>query len=129
MSVDVTQLPVSAATNFLVPSSGGTHAVQVALDLVAGTPNTLDWRQLANADFPFQPQGVFVDNSVGTNPLTIAISSNGGGNAIWTAQVKAGDMAGIMFPAPNGQFHTINGAGEVNLVYVDFPVLPFFYTP
>lgn len=129
MSVDVSQIPVNDATNFLVPSSGGVHSLQVELELVANVPQSIDFRQLANANFPFQPQGVYVDNSQGSATCTIGISANGGANFVWTVQVKAGDMAAFHFPAPNGQYHVINGTGDVNLVYVDYPVIPYSYTP
>jgi hypothetical protein len=120
---------VQPTTNYLVPSSGNTNCIPLAGVLTAGQPVNLDWSQFNTDSMAFQPQGTFMDNSAGTQELVIAIYTKAGGALIWTERVKAGDVAARPFPAPNGQYHVVTGQGAVALVFVDFPVLPYLYTP
>ncbi len=105
-------------TNYLVPAGGATHAVPFE-GVFGATPLYIDWRQFRVDEFPFQPQGVFVDNSAGVGPLTITINPLG-----WQFVVPAGAVQSGNFPAPNGQTATITGDGQALVVFVDFPVLP-----
>jgi hypothetical protein len=115
-------------TNYLIPSAGGVNGVPVSGTLVNGDPVTLDWQNFASQDMPFQPQGVYIDNTAGTQELEIEVQAQGGG-VIWTIYCAAGYVFHTPFPAPNGQVHVLNGAGPVNLVYVNFPPLPLYYEP
>lgn len=104
--------------NYLVPASGQVHGVQYNPVLTA-TPFVIDWRQFSVDNFPFQPQGVFIDNSQGTGELVITIAPLN-----WTVRCPAGVHKQAQFPAPNGQTASITGAGQATLIFVDFPVLP-----
>lgn len=119
--------PPQAAQNYLVPSSGGTHAIPIS-GVFAGQPFIIDWRQFNTDQFAFQPQGVFVDNSQGTGTLTIAVNPPGvpGGVPVlgWNISVPAGAQLSTQFPAPNGQIWSITGLGQATIIAVDFPVLP-----
>jgi hypothetical protein len=121
--LDTSSIPVQETTNYLVPSSGGTHAVQIEGTLSA-TPVYVDWNNFSQADFPFQPQGVFIDNTDGTGEVTIGICASVGGPSLWNVYCPAGSQVQSQFPAPNGQVAMITGDGEANLIFVDFPVLP-----
>lgn len=109
---------VQNVTNYLVPSSGQTHAVEFN-GVFSATPALIDWRQFSIDQFPFQPQGVFVDNTQGTGPLTITILPLG-----YNIIIPAGIAAQAQFPAPNGQTAQITGDGQASVIFVDFPVLP-----
>ena len=109
---------IQNAINYLVPSSGGTHAVPV-VGVFSGTPYAIDWRQFSIDEFPFQPQGIFIDNSLGAGPLTITIQPIN-----WNVTCPAGAVMQSQFPAPDGQTASIVGDGQASVVFVDFPVLP-----
>lgn len=108
-----------ATTNFLVPAGGTTHAVMFTGGFTP-QPFAIDWRQFKIDAFPFQPQGVYVDNIDGTTAVTIAIQPMG-----YRIVVAAGTSAARSFPAPNGQTCTITGdpaATTTSIVFVDYPV-------
>jgi hypothetical protein len=120
--MDLTGVPVQPTTNYLVPSSGGTHCVPVT---AAWTPQPaiLDWRQFSESSFPFQPQGVFIDNTLNPNPLTITINPIG-----WNVVCPAFGQLMTPFPAPLSQTASVTSSGAggtATLMFVDFPVLPF----
>ena len=110
-------------SNYLVPAGGGTHAVPVT-GVFSATPEVIDWAQFKIDSFPFQPQGCFVDNSLGTGTLQIQILTGVNGVVFWTIQVPAGAVQAFSFPAPNGHAVSITGVGQANVIFVDFPVLP-----
>lgn len=116
--MSLTESGVQNVTNYLIPASGQTHAVTYA-GTFSATPAVIDWRQFAINNFPFQPQGLFADNTQGTAPLVITIGPIG-----YKVVVAAGTSAQAQFPAPNGQTASITGDGEANITFVDFPVLP-----
>ncbi len=107
-----------SVNNYLAPAGGTMHAVTFE-GIFDATGQTVDWRQFKIDNFPFQPQGVFIDNSAGTAPLVIVI-----GPLNWTVSCPAGATTQAQFPAPNGQTATMTGAGQATVVFVDFPVLP-----
>lgn len=105
-------------TNFLVPAAGTTHAMGYSGQFSA-TPYIIDWRQFKVDNFPFQPQGVYIDNSAGQVPLTINILPIG-----YKVVCPAGGVRAASFPAPNGQTCAITGdpANNASVVFVDYPV-------
>ena len=105
-------------SNYLVPAAGTTHAVTFQ-GVFDATGQTVDWRQFKIDNFPFQPQGVFIDNTAGTAELVIEILPLN-----WSVRCPAGSTTQAQFPAPNGQSATMTGAGQATVVFVDFPVLP-----
>jgi hypothetical protein len=126
MSFDLSNAATQETTNYLVPSSGGTHAIPIA-GVLSAAPVVLDWRNFNSDSFPFQPQGAYIDNSAGTGPLTLEIFA--GESLVWTVVVDTGYVMHANFPAPNGQVHSVTGLGQATIVFVDFPVLPFYYKP
>src|SRR5580658_4144487 len=120
--MDLSGTQVQSTTNYLVPSSGSTHCVPVSGNWGA-QPAILDWRQFSESSFPFQPQGVFIDNTQNANPLTIAIEPLG-----WNINCPAGAQLMTPFPAPatqTAQVTSSGGGGFATIMFVDFPVLPF----
>ncbi len=115
MSVNPSQF---TTTNFLVPAGGTTHAVGFSGGF-SSVPYPIDWRQFKIDAFPFQPQGVYIDNTAGTVPCTITILPIN-----WKVVCAAGALLAQSFPAPNGQTATITGdpANNVNVIFVDYPV-------
>lgn len=107
-----------STTNYMVPSSGSSHCVQIS-GVFSAVPFFQDWRQFQIDNFPFQPQGAFIDNTQGTEPLKITIGPIG-----YTVTCPAGVISQVQFPAPNGQTCNITGAGQASIYFVDFPVLP-----
>lgn len=110
---------IQETTNYMVPSSGATHVVPVVGQFTAA-PFVVDWRQFANDEFPFQPQGVFIDNTQGAGLLTVTVQPIG-----WNILCPAGTQVAAPFPAPNGQSASIVGNGQASVMFADFPVLPF----
>ncbi len=110
-------------SNYLVPAGGGTHAVPI-VGVFSAVPFVQDWAQFSIDSFPFQPQGVFVDNSAGAGTLTIEILTGVNGNVFWTVDIPAGAVQATSFPAPNGHAASITGNGQASVIFVDFPVLP-----
>lgn len=116
MSVTTTQF---GTTNFLVPAGGTTHAV----GLIGGftpTPYAMDWRQFKIDAFPFQPQGVYIDNLDGTAKVIITIQPIN-----YRIECAAGASIARSFPAPNGQTCTITGdpaSSTTSIIFVDYPV-------
>lgn len=110
--------PVYNTGNYLVPAGGQTHAVPI-IGTFSATPYAIDWRNFSIDNFPFSPQGVFIDNSQGTAPLVINIQPIN-----YNVECPAGIVGQFQFPAPNGQTCTITGGGQASVVFVDFPVLP-----
>src|SRR5579863_4501214 len=96
-TADLSGVPVQTTTNYLVPSSGDTHCVPVVGNFTP-TPTLLDWKQFSESSFPFQPQGVFIDNTQNANALTITILPLG-----WNINVAAGAQFMTPFPAPAAQ--------------------------
>jgi hypothetical protein len=120
--MDLSGVQVQSTTNYLVPSSGGTHCVPVS-GVFNANPAVLDWRQFAESSFAFQPQGVFIDNTQNANPLTVTILPLG-----WNINCPAGVQLMTPFPAPaqqTAQVTSSGGGGQASLMFVDFPVLPF----
>jgi hypothetical protein len=109
-----------STTNYMVPAGGTTHAVQVQGEF-SNVPYVIDWRQYKIDNFPFQPQGVFIDNTNGTTPLNIVVGPLG-----WKVSCPAGEQIQTQFPAPNGQTCSITGDqnNTAQVIFVDFPVLP-----
>jgi hypothetical protein len=105
-------------TNYLVPAAGLTHYVSFS-QVFSATPQNFDWRQFSIDNFPFQPQGAFVDNTQGTGDLVINIQPIN-----YNVIVPAGVGAQVQFPAPDGQSVSITGSGQATVAFVDFPVLP-----
>lgn len=106
-------------TNFLVPAGGTTHAVGFSGGFT-GTPYPIDWRQFKIDAFPFQPQGVYIDNVDGTTPVVLTIQPMG-----YRIICPAATSVARSFPAPNGQTCTITGdpaAQTTALYFVDYPV-------
>ncbi len=109
---------IGNTTNYLVPAAGQTHAVAFN-QIFSATPQVFDWRQFAIDNFPFQPQGAFIDNTAGVGPLIVNIQPLN-----FNVVVPAGVGSQVQFPAPNGQTISVTGDGQAVIVFVDFPVLP-----
>lgn len=104
--------------NYLVPAGGDTHAVTLS-GIFSATPFTQDWRNFSVNNFPFTPQGVFIDNTQGTASIVVTIDPIG-----FSVECAAGTTGQFQFPAPAGITCSITGGGQASLVFVDFPVLP-----
>ncbi len=105
-------------SNYLVPSSGNTHCVTYA-GVFSAIPTNIDWRQFSVDNFPFQPQGVFIDNSAGISNLVINIQPIN-----YNVICPKGSIGQYQFPAPDNQTVSITGNGQASINFVDFPVLP-----
>ncbi len=111
---------VTPTKNYLVPSSGKTHAYTVSQNF-STTPLIINF-SIISKDYlaEFEPQGAFIDNSQGLSPLIITVQNNQ-----YSFSVPAGATQSLQFPAPENQIHSITGNGQATIVYVDFPVLPY----
>lgn len=108
------------ANNYLVPASGRVHGVSYKNDF-GGVQSTdsVDWGSYKVNNFPFIPQGAFIDNTQGTGDLTIYIEE-----IQYTIFVPQGISKQSQFPALDRSTMTITGTGQVSIFFVDFPVLP-----
>jgi hypothetical protein len=121
----IQQLAVGNVGNFLVPAAGQTHCVGIQGAPFTGQVYTADWRQFQLDNFPFQPQGMYVDNTASSSATTITVMPLG-----ITMTVPPGAFWAVHYPAPNGQQTIISApnsvAGDVcNIWFVDYPVIPF----
>ena len=116
MSISIPQQ--NSVSNYLVPAAGQTHAATLN-GFFSATPQSIDWRQFSVDNFPFQPQGVFIDNTGGIAPIVINIQPIN-----FNVSCAAGTTGQFQFPAPDNQTCTITGNGQATIVFVDFPVLP-----
>lgn len=92
-------------------------------DTFSGTPIWIDFRALNGSDqagTPFRPSGVYIDNSLGTDSLTINFGSIG-----YRIVCPAGAMLNLPYPAPISDVVSVIGSGQATLVFVDYPVEPF----
>ena len=105
-------------SNYVVPASGTTHAY-VINGTASATPLLGDFQQVNNTGILFVPQGAFIDNTQGSQPLEIVLQPLG-----YTVTVAAGTSTQTQFPAPQGMSFQITGNGFFEIVWVDFPVLP-----
>lgn len=110
--------------NYLVPAAGTTHAYPIFNTLVAGQTYGIDFNMESIDGQVFMPSGVFVDNSQGTQPLSITIVETG-----YTITCPAGQYLQVPYAAPNSQHVNFTGEGPVSIQFVDFPVQPFQTTP
>jgi hypothetical protein len=108
----------SPITNYMIPAAGTPHAV-IYDQIFSATPFAIDWKQFMVDNFPFQPQGVFIDNTNGASPIVINIQP-----IDFNVTCPAGATKQAQFPAPTGQTMTITGNGQASIIFVDFPVLP-----
>lgn len=116
MSLDIGGL--ISTYNYLVPAAGTTSAF--SCQGVVASSTALDFSQVtSNSGSPFNPSGVVIDNTTGTEIVTVTVQQTG-----FTISCPVGAQMGIQYPAPAG--HTVlvtaNGA---NLAFVDYPVIPY----
>jgi len=127
--MSITQNSIQNVGNFLVPAAGQTHCVRVEGSPFTDSPYLIDWRQFTVDNFPFAPQGIYIDNSKSTTDTTVIIQPLG-----YPITCPAGAILSTPFPAPNGQSAQIISPGSrptdvTNVYFVDYPVFPFFLDP
>jgi hypothetical protein len=105
--------------NYLVPLDGTTHAVRQEVTLTFGIPQRVDFGAFQNDNFPFIPQGVYADNSAGSEAFSFTVEPIG-----FVASVPAGASEWVTFPAPADMVAVLSGSGTVNLTWVNYPVIP-----
>ncbi len=107
-----------SSRNYLIPAAGSTHYATIS-GVFNANPVVQDWGNFSIDNFPFVPQGAFIDNSQGTGPLQILIQP-----VNYTVTVPAGIVSQVQFPAPPRPVMYITGQGQASIIFVDFPVLP-----
>lgn len=110
-----------AVTNYLVPISGGTHAMKFEQDFTE--PLTIDWAQQNIDGLGFQPSGFYCDNFTGSDPITVTVNELN-----FTVIIDAGKSLCYQYPGPVDHTVTISGADSAVIIFVDFPVIPFQLT-
>lgn len=111
------------AINYMIPAVGTPRMYAVNQTFVAGTPVTLDFRNISGGGIdgqPFRPSGVFIDNSAGVAALQVVINE-----ISYVMTCPAGGALNLQFPAPTEITATITGDGVGTVVFVDFPVIPY----
>lgn len=111
---------VSAVQNYLVPASGTTNAWRFNKTMLAGVFEQVDFRNISLNGRPFAPSGALIDNTLGTADCVVTILEYG-----YRLVCKAGQMLNLSYPAPLEQSVSITGEGVVNVIFVDYPVLPY----
>jgi len=114
---------IQSAVNFLVPAAGTTHMFPIYATFQPANPYTVFFDKQGIDGQKFMPSGVFIDNSQGTNPITVTIQE-----ISWSVTCPAGGTLMQPYPAPNSQHAVITGNGVAAVVFVDFPVQPFLYS-
>jgi hypothetical protein len=104
-------------TNLLVPSNAQTHCVRTAFTASA-VPEVLNFQSFSLNNFQFNPQGGYFDNTAGTAPLVVTVSGLG-----FSFSIPAGRLLPVNFPSPADLTVSITGAGNVNIFWVDYPLI------
>lgn len=108
------------ANNYLVPASGRVHGAKYSNNFGSVTSeDVINWGTYKINNFPFIPQGAFINNTEGTDDLTIIIEE-----IDYKILVPAGIAKQAQFPAIEKSTFTISAQGKVSIFFVDFPVLP-----
>lgn len=108
--------------NYLVPAAGTTRGYRVTKEFVPGQIEVCDFRNMALDGVSFVPSGVLIDNTRGVDNCVVTILEYS-----WRIVIPAGHFAHMPYPAPYNQTATIEGnAPELTVVFVDYPVIPFF---
>lgn len=123
------QISVANTVNFLVPAAGQTHVVGYQGAPFTGQPYTVDWTNFKVDNFPFQPQGAYIDNTLSTSATTLTIFPIN-----MQITVPAGALWAIHWPTPNGSKTIITSpasvAGDVCTIwFVDYPIVPYQIAP
>jgi len=111
---------LQSVTNFLVPATGSTNAYAVS-QVFSATPTFVDFNNVALDGLPFRPSGVLIDNSQGTGPLTVLINE-----ISYAMTCAAGELLNMPYPAPVNHTANITGNGQATVIFVDYPVIPFY---
>lgn len=106
--------------NYMVPATGNTRGYIVS-ETLSATPKQVNFFNVELDGVPFRPSGAFIDNTQGTQPLVIRINE-----LAYNIVVPAGGSMQTQFPAPMSMSVAITGAGQATIIFVDFPVIPFF---
>jgi len=108
--------------NYMIPAVG-TPRSYFWTGVLDATPVTIDFRNVNGGNIdgqPFRPSGVFIDNTLGTGPLTVVINE-----ISYQMVCLAGELLNLQFPAPTDISVSFVGNGQATLAFVDFPVLPY----
>lgn len=108
--------------NYMAPAIGTPRVFLINQDFT-GITYTQGFRNVEGGMIdgqPFQPSGVFIDNTVGTGPLTVVINEMS-----YRMVCPAGESLSLPFPAPKDLSTTITGTGVATVIFVDFPVIPY----
>lgn len=111
---------ISEMGNYLIPASGAPRCYQFSQTMVAEQNYEVDFRSIALDGKDFRPYGMFIDNTRGAAPLEFLIQG-----VNFAGFVAAGEFLMTPYPAPMNQVVTLRGAGQVTVLFVDFPVMPF----
>jgi hypothetical protein len=104
-------------TNLLVPPNAATHCVKTGFTATA-SPFLIDFQAFSLNNYPFNPQGVYADNTAGSGPLTLTVQGLG-----FTMTIPAGQMVPFNFPSPQNVVISAVGLGNVNLYWTDYPLV------
>lgn len=109
--------------NYLAPAIGTPRVFMLNQTFDPLAPVTQAFRNITGGMIdgqPFQPSGVFIDNTQGTAPLTVIINE-----MAYRMVCPAGESLSLPFPAPKDLSATITGTGLATVIFVDFPVIPY----
>lgn len=108
--------------NYLAPAIGTPRVFLLNQDFT-GAIVTQDFRNVEGGMIdgqPFRPSGLFIDNTLGTGPLTVIINE-----MAYRMVCPAGETLSLPFPAPKDLSATVTGTGVATVIFVDFPVIPY----
>lgn len=106
--------------NYLVPASGTTHGFRYTGALVLGEQIEINFRDFELNGRSFAPSGVLIDNTLGTADMVVTIRE-----FQFRLICKKGNTLMLPYPAPLAQTATIEGEGNVTVIFVDYPVQPY----
>lgn len=113
---------LNSVLNYMAPAVGTPRAYVVS-EVLSATPLTIDFRNITGGGIdaqPFNPSGVFIDNSQGTGPLVVTIV-----DISYSMTCPAGQSLNAQFPAPMELTARVTGNGQATVIFVDVPVLPY----
>ncbi len=113
---------LQTVVNFRKPDSHDVRAAPFQLTL-SSTPFVIDFRALPGSDLagtPFRPSGVYIDNTQGTDKLTVLVNELN-----YRMVCKAGELINLPYPAAKYSSVGITGEGQATVIFVDYPVEPY----
>lgn len=114
---------LQSVVNYMMPAVGSPRVFLISQVFDPLTPVYQDFRNVSGGAIdgqPFRPSGVLIDNTQGSDIITVRINEMS-----YQVVCPAGQTLNVPYPAPTEMTTTITGTGQATVVFCDYPVLPY----